>query len=88
MNWNEIRMSIINDLNNKGLANPNIRINALERLEGIMKSNFKEILNDPSLLKKIDKNVFKERLAKFKSNNTLNGAESSVINNIYDKLGL
>ena len=86
MSWDEIRISIINDLNNKGLANPNIRINALERLEGIMKSNFKEILNNPLLLKKIDKNVFKERIAKFKSNNTLNGAESSVINNIYDKL--
>ena len=72
MSWDEIRISIINDLNNKGLANPNIRINALERLEGIMKSNFKEILNNPLLLKKIDKNVFKERIAKFKSNNTLN----------------
>jgi len=88
MNWNEIRISIINDLNTRKLVNPNIRINALEKLESIMKSNFKEILSDPSLLKKIDKNVFKERLAKFKPNGKLNGAESSVINNIYDKLGL
>ena len=86
MTWNEIKRSIINDLNNRGLANPNIRINALERLEGIMKSHFKEILADPSLLKKIDKNVFKDRLAKYKTNGTLNGAESSVVNEIYYRL--
>ena len=86
MNWNEIRISIINDLNSRGLANPNIRINALERLEGIMKSHFKEILDDPSKLKKIDKNDLKERLSKFKSNGTLSGAESSVINEIYYRI--
>ena len=86
MNWNEIKRAIINDLNNRRLANSNIRINALEKLEGIMKSNFKEILDAPSLLKKIDKNVFKEQLAKFKSNKTLNGAESSIINEIYYRI--
>ena len=86
MTWNEIKRLIINDLNTRGLANPNIRINALERLEGLMKSYFKEILNDPSLLKKIDKNVFKDRLAKHKTNGTLNSAESSVVNEIYYRL--
>jgi hypothetical protein len=86
MTWNEIRISIINDLNNRGLANPNIRINALERLEGIMKSHFKEILNDPSLLMKLDKNLFKEKLAEYKPNGNLNGAESSVINEIYYRI--
>ena len=86
MNWNEIRISIDKDLNTRGLVNPNIRINALERLEGIMKAHFKEFLNDPSLLKKIDKNLFKEQLAKYKPNGKLNGAESSVINEIYYRL--
>lgn len=80
MTWNEIKRSIINDLNTRGLAKPSIRINALEGLEGIMKSHFKEILNDPSLLKKIDKNAFKANLAKYKPNGKLNGAESSVVN--------
>ena len=86
MTWNEIRISITNDLNTRKLVNPNIRINALERLEGIMKSHFKEILNDPSLLKKIDKNLFKEQLAKYKPNGNLSGAESSVINEIYYRI--
>ena len=86
MTWNEIRISITNDLNSRNLVNPNIRINALERLEGIMKSHFKEILNDPTLLKKIDKNLFKEQLAKYKPNGNLNGAESSVVNDIYYRL--
>jgi len=86
MAWSEIKRSIINDLNNRNLANPSIRINALERLEAIMKSHFKEILENPSLLKTIDKNVFKERLAKYKTNGTLNGAESSVVNEIYNRI--
>lgn len=86
MTWNEIKRSIISDLNNRDLADPNIRINALERLEVIMKSHFKEILADPSLLKKIDKNVLKDRLAKYKTNGTLNGAESSVVNEIYYRI--
>lgn len=86
MSWIEIKRSIISDLNNRGLANPRIRINALERLEAIMKSHFKEILADPSLLKKMDKNIFKDRLAKYKTNGTLNGAESSVVNEIYYRI--
>jgi hypothetical protein len=86
MTWNEIKRSIINDLNNRGLANPSIRINALERLEAIMKPHFKEILADPSLLKEIDKNAFKDRLAKYKTNGTLSGAESSVVNEIYYRI--
>ena len=86
MNWKEIKRSIINDLQTRGLANPNIRINALERIESIMKTNFKDILNNPSLLKKIDKRVYKEAVAKFKPNGTLSGAESSVINEIYYRI--
>jgi hypothetical protein len=86
MPWNEIKRSIINDLNTRGLSNPNIRINALERLEAIMKSYFKEILADPSLLKKVDKNAFKANLAKHKTTGTLSGAESSVVNEIYYRL--
>lgn len=86
MTWNEIKRYIINDLNNRDLAKPSIRINALERLEGIMKSHFKEILADPSLLKKIDKNVFKDRLAKYKPNGALSGAESSIVNEIYYRI--
>jgi hypothetical protein len=86
MTWNEIKISIINDLNTRGLSNPSIRINALERLEGIMKSHFIEILANPTLLKKIDKNAFKANLAKYKTNGTLNGAESSVVNEIYYRI--
>jgi len=88
MPWSEIKRSIINDLKfpERDLAKPSIRINALEGLEGIMKSHFKEILNNPSLLNKIDKNTFKASLAKYKSNGKLNGAESSVVNEIYYRL--
>lgn len=88
MNRIEIKHSIISDLKSpeRNLVKPSIRINALEGLEGIMKTHFKEIMNDPSLLKKIDKNAFKANLAKHKTTGTLSGAESSVVNEIYYRL--
>ena len=86
MNWNEIKKSIIIDLQNRGLAKPSIRINALERIEDILKLHFKEMLNNPAFLQKTDKNDFKAQLAQYKSNGRLNGAESSIINEIYYRI--
>lgn len=83
MNWFELKNRIINLLLSRDLANPNIRINALSRLEGILKTHFNDIYNNPSLLLKIDKNDFKEKISKYKK---LNSAESSVINNFYQIL--
>ncbi len=86
MNWNEIKRSIIDDLQSRDLSDPSIRINALESVENIMKSHLKEMLNHPSIIKKIEKNEFKKQIAFYKSNRTLNDAESSVINEIYYRL--
>jgi hypothetical protein len=86
MNWNEIKQSIITDLQSRGLSNPNIRINALASLERLMMQNFKELIADPTKLRQIDKNEFKERLARHKANEKLNGAEDSVVNEIYYRI--
>lgn len=86
MTWNEIKQSIISDLQNRGLANPSIRINALARLEQIMRQNFSELVADPTKLRQIDKNEFKARLARHKANGKLNGAEESVVNEIYYRI--
>ena len=87
MKWLEIKNSIINDLKARGLSNPNIRLNALDNLEDIMRRKFPEYLKAPSeMFGKIDKNEFKVKISKFKTNGKLNSAESSVINEIYYRI--
>jgi len=83
MNWIELKEKIIKLLYERNLSNPNIRLNALLRLEGIIKSNFRDIYNNPSILLQIDKNKFKEMISSYKK---LNSAESSIINNFYQLL--
>jgi len=87
MNWSEIKKSIIQELNSRGLSNPNIRLNALDNLEVILKRHFPEYLDNPKEnFRKIDKNEIKEKIAKFKTNGKLNSAESSIINEIYYRI--
>ncbi|MBK6731398.1 MAG: hypothetical protein IPG60_10730 [Bacteroidetes bacterium] len=87
MTWLEIKNSIRNDLNSRGLSNPNIRLGALENLEDIMKRHFSEYLQKPKdKFGKIDKTKFKDEIAKYKSNGRLNSAESSIINEIYYRI--
>lgn len=87
MKWLEIKNSIRQDLNSRGLSNPNIRLNALDNLEEILKRHFSEFIQNPKEnFGKIDKNELKEKMAKFKSNGKLNSAESSVINEIYYRI--
>lgn len=84
MTWLEIKTSIRNDLNTRGLSNPNIRLNALDNLEGILKRYFPEYIQNPKVnFNAIDKNELKAKMAKYKANGKLNSAESSVINEIY-----
>ena len=83
MEWTEIKKEIIDVLHQRNLADPNIRINALERIEGILVKHFNDYYNDPGLLLQIDKDTFKKQVGQIKS---LNSAESSIINNIYQIL--
>jgi hypothetical protein len=87
MKWLEIKKSIRDDLNSRGLSNPNIRLNALDNIEDILKRHFPEFIQNPQEnFQKINKNEFKEKIAKFKSNGNLNSAESSVVNEIYYRI--
>ena len=87
MKWLEIKNSIIDDLNSRGLSNPNIRLNALDNIESILKQHFPEFIQNPKEnFQKIDKNVLKEKIARFKTNGKLNSAENNVINEIYYRI--
>lgn len=87
MDWFEIKNSIIDSLKSRGLSDPNIRLNALDNIEKILKKNFSEYLKEPNeTFGKIDKNELKKKIAMFKKNKKLNSAESSVINEIYYRI--
>ncbi len=87
MNWLEIKNSIRTDLKTRGLSNPNIRLNALDNLEEILKRHFPDYIQNPKeQFGKIDKNELKAKIATYKSNGRLNSAESSVINEIYYRI--
>ena len=87
MTWTEIKNEIKISLSTRRLSDPGIRLNALDKLEDIFKKNFPEYIKNPKeMFGKIDKNDFKEEVAKFKPNQKLNSAESSVINEIYYRI--
>ena len=87
MNWIDLKNSIRQDLLSRGLSNPKIRLNALEKVEEIMKLNLPEYIDQPEKkFRSIDKQKFKELVAKHKLNQKLNSAESSIINEIYYRI--
>jgi len=86
MTWYELKHRVIQILLSRNLADPSIRINALNNLEGIFSSHFPSIINNPFVILNYDKNEFKNKISEHKINKTLNSAESSVINNFYQLL--
>ncbi len=85
MTWLSIKQSIIDDLNSRGLKDPLIRIRALNNLESIMKVHYPSFISNPAQLLQIDKKEFKNMLA-LKKGYDLNGAEESIVNEIYRRL--
>jgi len=83
MLWIELKSKVIQSLKERGLSNPNIRINALNNLEQLIKTHFPNIYKNPSSLLQIDRKEFIKRLSEHKK---LNSAEKSVIKNLYDFL--
>lgn len=87
MNWKELKESIRDDLSTRGLSKPSIRINALSRIEAILEKNLPEYIQNPiENFGKIEKKDFKNKISKYKDNGKLNGAEDSVINEIYYRI--
>jgi len=77
--WNKIIIRIEKELRNSGLKNPNIRLNALKKIDSILDNKYK---NEPSDLLKIGKLNIKVELIREKGYD-LNSAELSIINHIF-----
>lgn len=85
MDFLELKQKVTTELLSRGLANPNIRLRALEKVELFLKAKHKEIMADATLLKEFGKDKLKMEYGQYKGN-ALNGAESSVINEVYNQL--
>lgn len=87
MKWSELKQSIVTSLQSRDLKNPNIRINALDRVEDLIKSSRPDLIKDPKNgFNSIDKDELKEQLSLLKDNGKLNSAEKSIINEIYYRI--
>ena len=82
MTWNELKPLIENDLLSRQLKDPSIRLRALDNIEALLKVHMPELLNDILAICNIEKKEFKKLIAHYKGKE-LNGAEKSVINDIY-----
>lgn len=84
--WINIKSTLQKDIQSRKLKNPNIRLGAIESIEGLLSRYSNNEYRNPIELLKLDKEVLKAKLGKYKSSSSLNGAEESIINNIYDYL--
>lgn len=82
MTWNELKPLIEDDLLSRQLKDPSIRLRALDNIEALLKVHMPDLLNDILAICNIEKNEFKKLITHYKGKE-LNGAEKSVINDIY-----
>ena len=80
MTWTEVKLKIKRLLESRNLSKPQIRLNALARLDELLGRCLPEVIRDPATILNYDKADVISKLEKLKK---LNSAEKSIINNIY-----
>ncbi|MCH8836830.1 MAG: DNA-deoxyinosine glycosylase [Candidatus Marinimicrobia bacterium] len=86
MEWSEIKDNIRADLLARGLKEPRLRLSALDRLENLLAECYPNFLNNPKVLLNVGKDAVSKELARVKETGVLNGAEKSVLNDIFTRL--
>lgn len=85
--WPEIKSAIQADLLARSLKAPQLRLNALDRLEKLLTELWTDFPSNPKILESLDKDTVSTKLAALKKNGKLNGAEKSVLSEILKRLG-
>jgi hypothetical protein len=83
MTWEDVIQKIRSTLLGRNLASPNIRLNALTRIDGFITLYCPEVKADPTKLNRYSKDELISMLSRSKENGTLNSAEISIVNNLY-----
>ena len=87
MNWDEIIKDVEKLLSSRNLKSPHLRSVELSNLDVTFRKYFPNIVSNPDILSRRDKEEFKSNLARVLHKNKLNGAEESIINNFYQIIG-
>lgn len=83
MKLSELKKKVVDELNSRNLADPSIRMNALNKIclylaqTEYIKNGLIDFPEDKNELKKVYQNI---------KGKVLNGAESSVINEMYNQI--
>lgn len=83
MRWFELKKILKENILLKGLKSPQIRLHALENIDNFI-VRFPDLVNNIELLSSQSKNKFEVSYSKIKKEKNINGAERSIINNIYN----
>ena len=87
MTLNQLKLSVISELNSRNLKNPQIRKNALEKVCKYISEYGQIYLHNQNVILPKDKNKFKNEYERYKGIK-MNGAEDSVIDEIYNQLNM
>jgi len=86
MGWSEIKEAIRVDLLARRLKEPRLRLSALDGLEKLLAGRYPNFLSNPEVLLEVGKAEVTKNLARAKKAGDLNGAEKSVLNEIFARL--
>lgn len=86
MEWHDMKEDIRADLLARGLKEPRRRLTSLDSLEQLLGEVWPGFLTDPAILQEIGKQAVSKELARLKKTGKLNGAEESVLNQIFERL--
>ena len=85
MNWNELKKLIVAEYDSRNLKS-NVRYNAIDKIEDFIRQYYPQVIKDVKELEHIDKKDLKMQYEQKWKRTRINGAESSVINEIYNQL--
>jgi hypothetical protein len=84
--WREIKKTIRTELLSRELAQPRTRLAALDHVEKMLGRAYPRFDLESEVVLSIPEVRLRQRLGAFSSNGRLNGAEKSVLHNIYQVL--
>lgn len=86
MKWEDIKNSY--QINHIG-RNPDtdhVRLRAWKRMEEMLMQHFAEVITNPIVILNTGRKEFKTQFARLKPNKKLNGAETAIINYLFNTL--
>ncbi len=84
--WQEVKKTITSELLSRNLKEPRLRLAALDSIEGMLGQIHPGYRTQTDVLLSTDEAEMRERLGALKEGGALNGAEISVLHNVYQVL--